>query len=112
MSLGNTAFMVGPIGAILVIPLAVVAVVVGVLRRPRWAVRAIVARQAGAGVAWLAYWVLWYRAFDYADAGKPVPAPIEAASNATMVLCAGGIVLLTTAAGALAVSRRRQIEHR
>ncbi len=107
MYLADIVFLAGPVGAVAVVP-AVVALL-AVARRPRWAVWLTASLSAGVGLTWLSYWVLWGKAFDYADAFQPVPAPLEAALNTTMTLCAGGVVLLGATAIAFAlfaVSRR------
>jgi len=111
MLFGNAAFLVGPVSALLMVPLALA--VIAVLRRPRWAVFATVALAAGVGITWLVYLVLWYQAFDYSDAGRPVPSPIDAASNTAMALCAGGVLLLgATALGTITLAWRTKIRHR
>ena len=106
----DIVFLVGPVGAVAVVP-AVVALL-AVVRRPRWAVWLTASLSVGVGVAWLSYWVLWGKAFDYADAFRPVPAPLEDALNTTMALCAGGVVLLGATAvtiALLAMSQRASL---
>lgn len=111
MFFGNAAFLVGPVSALLMVPLAMA--VIAVLRRPRWAVFATVVLAAAVGVTWLVYWVLWYQAFDYLDAGRPVPSPIDAASNMAMALCAGSVLLLgATAVGTITLAWRTKSMHR
>ena len=111
MSLANAVFITGPFGAIIMVPLAVWAA--AVLRHPRWAIVMLVAAIAGTITGWLCYWVLWYAAFDDLDAGKQVPAAVNWASNAAMVLSAGGAGLLAIAAAVTFVlSRRAQAAQR
>jgi hypothetical protein len=113
MLFGNAAFLVGPVSALLMVPLAMA--VIAVLRRPRWAIFATVALATGVGVTWLAYWVLWWKAFDYLDAGRPVPSPIDVASNIAMAFCAGSVLLLgatavvTIVAGSVQLSKDGQV---
>ena len=104
MNLADVAFLVGPVGAVVLVPLALVLVAVN--PRPRWVLLLGIALSVMAGAAWFTYWGLWGAAFDYADAYRPVPAAIEASLNTAMALSASGGVLLTGVAIAVRVVGR------
>ncbi len=105
---GDAAFLLGPIGAMAAVPTA--AVLIAVLRRPRWWVWFGGCLTVGVSLAWLAYWYYWGKAFDYADAYQPVPASIEASKTAAMALCAVCVVML--AAGAVvAIVKQERVTH-
>jgi len=80
MNIPELVFLTGPIGAPLLAPLSVTAI--AVVKGPRW-VFVILGAALTAVVAWsfIAYWFLWGKAFDYADANKLVPARLDLASN-------------------------------
>lgn len=105
MSLEDIAFVLGPLGAVLLVPAALV--VLAVRRRPRWSLWLGTALAIAAANCWVGYWVLWGRAFDHADALRPVPASLDSALSLTMAGAAAGSVALTvTAMVALVPSRR------
>jgi hypothetical protein len=84
---------VGPLGAVVVVPLAMV--VLAVRRYPTWAVWVGGLMALAAAVSWLAYWFLWGRTFDYADAYQQVPGRLDTALGVTMTVAALGCVGVT-----------------
>ena len=57
----------------------------------------------------MTYWFLWGKAFDAADALRPVPARVEQALNVAMSMCALAAVSVgVLGAVAVAASRRRR----
>jgi hypothetical protein len=109
-TLALLAFLVGPVGAVPVVPQALL--MAAILRRPRRAILATVALTACVAITWLGYWHLWRIAFNNSDAGKPVPTSTNTADNAAMALCAAGVVLLeATAISMLAIRIRRPRRH-
>lgn len=106
MSLVDVVFLLGPLGAPVVAVYA--AVVLLVVRRPRWALWTGIALYAVVVGTWLGYWALWGRAFEVADAFEPVPARLDTLKNALMAACAlACVVLAATATAVLALARRR-----
>ncbi len=105
MSLADIAFAVGPLGAVVVVPLAMV--VLAVRRHPVWAVWLGALLALTVAVSWLAYWFLWGSAFDYANAFKQVPGRVDTALGVTMTVAALGCVgVALTTVTAVAHSRR------
>jgi hypothetical protein len=96
MSAGDVLFLLGPVGALLLVPGACVLVLVG--GRPKWAMWAVLALGPVAAVSWVAYWVSWGRAFEYADAYQPVPGSVEGIAGAAMGMCASSALALTLVA--------------
>ena len=99
MSLADPVFLIGPLGAVVVVPVAMA--VLAVRRQPRWAVWLGIGLALIVAASWLGYWFLWGRGFDYADAYQPVPAAVDTGLSVTMTLAAVGtaalIVLAATA---------------
>jgi hypothetical protein len=93
MSAADVAFLLGPIGALLVVPAASLLVLAG--RRPKWAMWAVVALAPIATVTWLVYWLSWGRAFEYADAYQSVPDSVQGVGDAAMGTCAAAVLALT-----------------
>lgn len=58
-------------------------------------------------VSWVSYWFFWGKGFDAVDAGRNVPAGVDAAQNTSMVVCALATVALTALA-ALVLARRKR----
>ena len=52
-------------------------------------------------LAWLAYWYLWGKAFEYGDTYRPVPRALDRALNIAMAAC----FILSVAIAALGSSR-------
>ena len=105
MPLAEIAFLLGPLLGVILGPVALIIIVVSALRKrltwPLWAgVALMLLLVASTG----AYWVLWGRAFAYADSGHAVPAGLEIASNATMTAAAVACVCLLISA--IVVGRR------
>lgn len=105
MSLADVAFLVGPLGAVVVVPASMA--VLAVRRKPRWAVWLGIAVALVVSGAWLGYWFLWGRGFDYADAYQPVPAAVDSGLGVTMTVAAVGTAALTVIAATALISPRR-----
>jgi hypothetical protein len=99
MSFAEVAFLLGPVGAIVIAPLAMVVLAV---RQPRRAVRLGVPLMAVVAMTWWGFWYLWGRAFDYADAAAHVPSSVTTASSVLAAVCCVGCLVL---AGTAAASR-------
>lgn len=84
-TIGDVVFVVG----IFVGPPLVVStcVVLRASRQPRWVFATALALSAVTAIAWVAYWYLWGRAFDYADTYRNVPPALDRASNIAIVVC-------------------------
>ena len=104
--LSDLAFLLGPFAGPLLATIACVAVVA--TRQP---VRLVVAASAMTFVvmaSFVTYWFLWGKAFDAADALRPVPARVEQALNVAMSMCAlAAVSVAVLGAVAVAASRRR-----
>ena len=98
------AFLLGPIGAIGVVPAAMVVLAV---RRRRWALWLGVALTLVVAAGFVGFWFLWGQAFDYADMNQTVPARLETGKYVTMTMAAvGSLGLIATAFTALLLPRR------
>ncbi|MGW0230868.1 hypothetical protein ACWDWO_21355 [Actinopolymorpha singaporensis] len=95
MSIGDVSFVVGPLGAMVVAPLAIIALVVRQPRRAAWLGAPLMAVLV---VSWVGFWYVWGKAFDYADANKPVPTAVDSTSNAFAGICALACVALVVTA--------------
>jgi hypothetical protein len=99
MSLADLVFLLGPLGAVVVVPVAMA--VLAIRRQPRWAVWLGVGLALIVATAWLGYWFLWGRGFESADSFEPVPAAVDTGLGVTMTVAAVGtaalIVLSATA---------------
>ena len=85
------------VGALVGPPLALVTcVLVMGARQPRWVLATTVALSAVAAMAFVAYWYAWGKAFDYADTYRPVPPPIDRASN--IAIAVGFVATMMVAA--------------
>jgi cytochrome c biogenesis protein CcdA len=104
MSPADIAFVVGPVGAIVVVPLAMV--VLAVRRHPAWAVWLGALLALTVAISWLAYWFLWGRVFDNANAFQQVPGRLDTALGVTMGVAAFGCVGVVLAA-VIAIVRSR-----
>lgn len=67
---------------------------------PRWARRTQAVLIGPAALAWIAYWVTWYWAYNYTCDVRRVPAPLNSATDVALAVSAGASLLL--AAGAIA----------
>ena len=92
----EAAFLVGPLGALVLMPLAVMALA---YRRPRWGAWVGAPLLVAVVFSWLAYWLYWGRAFEIADLNQPVPASLEAQTLFWSAATAACVVALTLAAG-------------
>ncbi|MEQ4210406.1 hypothetical protein [Actinopolymorpha sp. B9G3] len=95
MSMLDVCFMIGPLGAPVMTTLAMTVLVV---RHRRRAVRLGAPLAVLVALSWVGYWYLWGKAFEYADAFKPVPPPVDTARTTLAVICALASVALVTAA--------------
>jgi len=83
--IGDFVFVVGVFaGPLLVLSTCVL---LRVTRQPRWVLISAVALSAVMALAWVAYWYLWGKAFDYADTYRPVPPALDWASNVAIAAC-------------------------
>ena len=69
-------------------------VLLRVTRQPRWVFATAVALSAVLALAWVTYWYLWGKAFDYADTYRPVPLALDRASNIAIAACFTSSVLV------------------
>ena len=106
MNIPDLVFMTGPIGAPVLAPLSVRAI--ALVKGPRWVFIILgAALTAVVAFSFIAYWFLWGKAFDYADANKPVPARLDLASNVAMTLCSIATLALVVLAATAVVAKRR-----
>lgn len=106
MNIQDVVFLTGPIGAPVLVPLCVTAI--AVVKGPRWVFVILgAALTAVVGSSFIAYWLLWGKAFDYADANKPVPARLDLATNVAMTLCSIATLALVVLAATAVVAKRR-----
>jgi hypothetical protein len=105
MSLADLVFLLGPVGAVVLVPLAMA--VLTVRRQPRWAVWLGICVALIVSAAWLGFWFLWGRGFESADAFQPVPAVVDRGLGVTMTLAAVGTAALIVIAAAALVAPRR-----
>ena len=106
MNIQDVVFLTGPIVAPVLVPLSVTAI--AVVKGPRWVFVILgAALTAVVGSSFIAYWFLWGKAFDYADANKPVPARLDLASNVAMTLCSIATLALVVLAATAVVEKRR-----
>ena len=106
MTLHDIAFPLGPVGAMFVWPLAVLALIVA-SRRSRWAVKTGTWLSAGVVVIWLTYMALQQLEFTYVAGQESAPLMLSVAVAATAGLCALGVLGLAATAGAAVVMSRR-----
>lgn len=91
-TIGESAFVVGMfVGPPLVLGTCVL---LRVKRQPRWIFVTAVALSAVLALAWVTYWYLWGKAFDYADSYRPVPLALDRASNIAIAACCLSSVLV------------------
>ena len=74
---GDVIFLVGPIGAVVLVPLALT--LLAIAKRPRWALWLGGTLCAVVALTWVTYWFIWGKAFTYADANRPVHVAIDTA---------------------------------
>jgi hypothetical protein len=106
MNIPDLVFLTGPFGGGLVLTI-LSWTVIAVVKRPRWVYILGVTLTAVFVWSFVAYWFLWGKAFDYADADKPVPARIDFASNVSMTLCSLAALALVVLAAAAVLAKRR-----
>ena len=83
--IGDFVFVVGMFaGPLLVLSTCVL---LRVTCQPRWVFISAVALSGVMALAWVTYWYLWGRAFDYADTYRPVPLALDRASNVAIAAC-------------------------
>ena len=106
VNIPDLVFLTGPIGAPVLALLSVTAI--AVVRGPRRVFIVLGAALAGvAALSFIAYWILWGPAFDYADANRPVPARLDLASNLMMTLSSIASLALVVLAAAAVVAKLR-----
>lgn len=96
MTVDDAAFLVGPLGALVLMPLAVMTLA---FRRPRWGAWVGAPLLVAVVYSWLAYWLYWGRAFDFADGNHQVPDSLEAQKLFWSAATAAFMVALALAAG-------------
>ena len=83
--IGDFVFIVGVFaGPLLVLSTCVL---LRATRQPPWVFITAVALSAVMALAWVTYWYLWGKAFDYADTYRPVPPALDRASNVAIAAC-------------------------
>lgn len=104
MTAADAMFLLGPVGALAVVPASVAILV---WSRPRtWAIWVGVMLVATVAAGWLAYWVNWGWAFEYADAFQPIPAALAARQERLSAVTAVSTIGLAMAAVACVASKR------
>lgn len=97
-------FLLGPIGAVILVPSLWVVIA---LHSPRSSVLWVAAAVTGAvGLSWIVYWVVWGLAFDYADTYQPVPQALEVAMSTSLISCAVAVAALVATAVIVLWQRR------
>jgi hypothetical protein len=105
----DLAFLIGAGAAVVIVPLALVAVRRS--RPPRWIAVVTAGVGVATAVAFVAHWVVWALAFDYVR-GEPVPNGLFPVTTVLMVVSAvGSLVLVVLAGWSLARAGRRR-DHR
>lgn len=102
MSLEDWAFVLGPLGAFVLVPVAAAVVATG--QRPRWltvVMSLVVVTEAALVVG---HWVVWALAFDYVR-GEPVPNHLFPVSTVLMMASAAGCLVVSALAGATLLRR-------
>ena len=92
VSLLDVAFLLGPLCAPVLTVLAVV--ILFVARPVRWAFRVGIGLAGLTTAAWLTYWFLWGKGFDYADSGGRHGWPVGGVADAISVVCAAACLAL------------------
>lgn len=103
--MADLALLVGPIGALVLVPVAVALLALG--RRPQWALWVGAALVVVVVISLLGYWVTWGWAFDYAHAYEDVPSALETRVFVLEVVCAAAVIALVLTAGAT-YSKKKQ----
>jgi len=106
MDVGALAMLVGPVGLLVVGPLAWAALVM--LWPPARVLRTAAGVTGVGAAALLTYWYLWGRAFDAADALRAVPPWVAAGSQVAAVVCALACLLLVALVPIVAVAEGRR----
>ncbi len=103
MSFAGVLFLIGPLGAVVLVPLSLVAVRGrgGLLSAAAWVVA------AGTVIAWLASWLLSFGDVSFGNPAAPSSAGGGATPGLATEVCAGGVILLAAMAGWALVTARR-----
>lgn len=100
-----TTFLLGPVGAIFLVPAAVVTLVLS--GRPRADLLPATALAAGTGLAWVAHWILWSVGLSHLNTYRPSPPWVTTGVDVAAFLSAYGAVLLVLVTiGSLAFRNR------
>lgn len=67
-----------------------------VTRQPRWVSATAIACAVVAATAFVSYWYMWGKAFDYADANRSVPPVLNQASNIAIAVCLLSSLMVAT----------------
>ncbi|HET8982141.1 MAG TPA: hypothetical protein VFN47_05610 [Pedococcus sp.] len=91
--------------------LALGAVGILVTPHPRWVSALALVFASVMIVAFAVFWVVWGRAFEYADTYRPVPASLDLAGDiAAIVFAAAYVLFLLTAIAALIKRKRGKVQ--
>lgn len=84
-SIGDLAFVVAiSMGPVLVLATFLLLLVT---QQPRWISVTVIACGVVAATAFVSYWYVWGKAFDYADTNRSVPVALAQASDVALAAC-------------------------
>lgn len=79
--------------------------------RPRWVSALALVLASVMTAAFAVFWVVWGRAFEYADTDRPVPASLDLERDiATIVFATAYVLFLLTSIAALIKHRRGKVQ--
>lgn len=96
MSFAEIAFLVGPVGAVLVFPVAVALMLTRRYQRD-WTQGLLLLLCPVLVVSWLGYWFLWTKELEYLNTYEPVPTAAAVAADLSLVVCAVAVAALVVA---------------
>ena len=71
------AFLIGPVGAVLLVPIAVSVMLTNRYQRDWTAAFLLSCCARSSGASWLGHWVLWVKLLEYMNTYEPVPPVVE-----------------------------------
>jgi len=77
--------------------------------QPRWVFAAAAALSAVMVLAWVAYWYLWGKAFEYADTNRPVPPALDRGSDLAIAVCCTASVMVAALGASRLVAASRAV---